>query len=174
MELNSTDPKLTQYALGELNLKEHEIVKKVVEADPELKRAVDEIRMRTELLGEEFPTESLPNPHVESETIEAKASWWMRWSKAVYIAVLVAVVAAMIFLIVLPRLYNFMESLPLNMDEGGQQGVAPTEFVPLSPALMNKRSSRRVISRVKGALGPVTDRFNVRFSHSESKSARHA
>ncbi len=60
MKLSPDDPKLTAYALGELPPAEAAAVEKEINASPELRVAVEEIRQTTEFLKKEFSLEEAP------------------------------------------------------------------------------------------------------------------
>ena len=61
MKITPDDPKLTAYALGELNETDHAAVKAEVEKSPGCQRAVEEIQRAAAMLAEEFSAEELPD-----------------------------------------------------------------------------------------------------------------
>lgn len=90
------DPRLTQYVLNEISAEDKATVEKWLREDPHVRRAVEEIRALSEVLGEELHGEFTP---VE-KAISPAPTWGERlalWKKAIYIAVPIAAVATLIF-----------------------------------------------------------------------------
>jgi Ca-activated chloride channel homolog len=87
-KINLDDPKLTAFALGELEGEEAIQMKQVIDQDPEAKKHVDEIRATASLLSEELKKEERPRLSVaQREEILAKTvgaaksqgAWWKSW-----------------------------------------------------------------------------------------------
>src|SRR5271165_7657376 len=73
MSLDFSDPRLTAYALDELDATERAEVEAELAGDPERRRLVEEIRATARLLTEHFQNEPRPKLTPEQrETIEAR------------------------------------------------------------------------------------------------------
>src|ERR1035437_3231570 len=112
MKTNLDDPRLTAYALNELDEADRAAVEKILAADPEARRWVEEVRrtatqLETELQGEECPALTSEQTRELQQKIRAadKPSIWTRqWFpsfrlglvEAVSVIALVAILAAML------------------------------------------------------------------------------
>ena len=72
MKINSEDPRLTAYALGELNQKEVEEFEKILVENPELKLEIECINDTIDSIKQEF--DNLPKEELSDEQKESLLS----------------------------------------------------------------------------------------------------
>ncbi|CAN5550871.1 hypothetical protein BH10BDE1_BH10BDE1_33250 [soil metagenome] len=136
-KIDLDDPKLTAFALGELEGEEAIQMKQVIDRDPEAKKHVDEIRETASLLSEQLQQEAKPRLSVsQREEVLAKTigtrgravAWWRSWKLGLSAGGLLAAGVAALLMINLNRENSskFAELAKV------QDSAAPTRAEPQS------------------------------------------
>jgi len=156
MKITPDDPKLTAYALGELDEAGRAAIEAELEKSPECRQAVEEIRQSAAMLAEEFSTEELPDlTFARQRSIEnqlrkpAERTPLFSWQRLLFYgaaASVVVVLGAMLLPTVSKskRPANEMVSLRENPQRRQPAAEPPVPFSTESPALVGRTKDRAI------------------------------
>ncbi len=177
MKISIDDPRLTAFALGELEGEEADQMKNLIDQDPEAKKYVEEIQNTARVLSTELDKESKPRLEVaEREAIFQKTdsprSWWKRWKVAVPAVSLLA--AGVIGLVIMgPDIKREIESKVAERMAPISSGISayePDEQAPpetASRALPQSTSSGDLAAEMSGNMADEIEQ-EAPYQHSES------
>lgn len=143
--ITKSDPKLTSFALGELEGEEEILVSQMVEKDPELKEEVRQIQAVAKKLESELS--SLESPRLEqadrdaifSKTIDRPASWWR--SKVILFPAGGLLAALFLGVLILPQVRNQISSSQVSGD-----GRVTVRLQPLGATVAETKPSAQPVS----------------------------
>lgn len=143
-KINLDDPKLTAFALGELEGEEAIQMKQVIDRDPEAKKHVDEIRESASLLSEQLQKEAKPRLSVaQREEILARTvgpraravAWWRSWKFGLSAGGLLAAGVAALFMINLNRQNSSKFAELAKTQKSAEPVMAEPQTTVAAPAL---------------------------------------
>jgi Ca-activated chloride channel homolog len=158
MKITPDDPKLTAYALGELDQTERAAIENELEKSPELRRAVEEIRATVLLLEKKLAAEELPGlafaqqRKIENQLKEPAGRSAISFWRILFYGGLSAAAACFIFAMFLPALSNSKQKpqhLALNSPSNSQtktQAPVPEKKPPVVIAANNNTVTPAIIT----------------------------
>jgi Ca-activated chloride channel family protein len=145
--MNIDDPKLTAYALDELDEAERAAIANEVAASPEAQRGIQETQTMARLLRKEFAAELSKEPSLRANLSDIRDDPWF-WSIARPLALAAAIA---VFAVIGLAIFG---SYKLHQNEISQASRHPTELALAAPSVVEAETATPMIARQQSAALP--------------------